>query len=150
MSNGFDISKINFGNLPDNFKVEVNLDNISTKTSEGLKKAKIDITDGLDKAEAENLLTELDEDENLVIDDEEITAYANNKGIEGKENEIKLLTQSIIDETGKTTEENKETEEETADIKVTIQKWGSEPADGNKYANDCLRDRKSTRLNSSH
>ena len=87
MSNGFDISKINFGNLPDNFKVEVNLDNISTKTSEGLKKAKIDITDGLDKAEAENLLTELDEDENLVIDDEEITAYANNKGIEGKENE---------------------------------------------------------------
>lgn len=138
MSNGFDISKINFGNLPDNFKVEVNLDDISTKTSEGLKKAKIDITDGLDKAEAENLLTELDEDENLVIDDEEITAYANNKGIEGKENEIKLLTQSIIDETGKTTEENKETEEKTADIKVTIQKWGSEPADGNKYANDCL------------
>ncbi len=121
MSNGFDISKINFGNLPDTFKVDINADNITTKTSEALKKSNIDITDGIDKAEAENMLTELDANEDLIIDNEEIKLYAKTKGVE--EQDIETLTQKITNR---------------ATVKVSIQKWGSTADDGNKYANDCL------------
>lgn len=134
---GFDITGINFGNQPDTFKVDIDLDKITAKTSNTLKQADINIEDGISKQEAENLIAELNTDENLIIDDDEINAFASNKGLEGKEGEIKFLVENIIEEAKKTnTEENNENK--TEDKKITVQKWGSQAVDGNKYANDCL------------
>lgn len=136
---GFDITGINFSNQADSFKVEIDLDKITATTSKTLKQININIEDGISKQEAEDLITQLDADESLIIDEEEINAFASNKGLQGKENEIKFILENIIEEAKKASAEDAQNNESsTADTKITVQKWGSLAADGNKYANDSL------------
>ncbi len=141
---GFNIQDIDFNKVSDSFKVNIDIDNFAPKTINALKNGDkpVDLSDKtMDKQDAENFYVELDANQDFTIDDDEITAYANNKGIAGKESEIKELVNTTLEairEQTKSTEESAEEEKAKEDIKVSVQTWGSAPADGNKYANDCL------------
>ena len=164
--NNINISGLDFTKLPDDWKIKVNLDNVSGSTMNALNKIDgVDISDDINKNEAELIIMAINTDENASeIDMDEINKFcsenniAKSGGIEGIISNIvtnsreKLEPQQDnfsqednIDSTQAANEDDNTTDEtkannqdDSSSIKINIQKWGSTADDGNKYANDCL------------
>ena len=63
--NSINIKGLNFKNLPDDFKIEVDSAKISYQTGKALEKIEgVDISDGIDKTEAELIIMEINSDDN--------------------------------------------------------------------------------------
>ncbi len=169
--NRINISGLDFTKLPDDFKASLEddrIDKITAKTEKKLKEASgienFSFVDGIDKTEAEYIITALDVDENDEINAEEMRTFLKNTaGIKEDDTEQMQQISNLISSAIKGAkdvigiEDPKDSEDDTEGVKdagevnnqtdenqdteiieIKVQKWGSAPEEGNQYANDCL------------
>ncbi len=101
--NSINIKGLNFKNLPDDFKIEVDSAKISYQTGKALEKIEgVDISDGIDKTEAELIIMEINSDDNAdEISMDEIRKFCSDNKIADKNGEVKTdkieeLAKSIV------------------------------------------------------
>ncbi len=90
--NSINIKGLNFKNLPDDFKIEVDSAKISYQTGKALEKKieGVDISDGIDKTEAELIIMEINSDDNAdEISMDEIRKFCSDNKIADKNGEVK-------------------------------------------------------------